>query len=68
MEVFLSGGGGVIPAATAVPVLPKRLAALAPAPSADSIINCQPVSIASISRDMNTEATMANSTATAPDL
>ena len=68
MDVFLSGGGGVIPAAIVVPVLPNRLAALAPAPSADSITNCHPVSIASMSSDTNTEATMANSTATAPDL
>ena len=59
MELFRSGGGGVIPAATTVPVLPKRLAARAPAPSAESIISCQPVSIASISSDMNARPTMA---------
>ena len=68
MELFLSGGGGVIPAATVWPVLPKRLAALAPAPSAESIINCQPVSIVSISNDMNARPTSANSIAAAPDV
>ena len=57
-----------MPAATVVPVLPKRLAALAPAPSAESIINCQPVSIASSSNDMNARPTIANSIATAPDV
>ena len=68
MELFLSGGAGVIPAATVWPVLPKRLAALAPAPSAESIISCQPVSIVSISNDMNARPTSANSIAAAPDV
>lgn len=68
IEVFLSGGGGVIPAATTVPVLPNRLAALAPTPSAGSINNCQPVSIASSSSDTKARATRANSTVTAPDV
>jgi hypothetical protein len=58
----------VIPAATVWPVVPKRLAALAPAPSAESIISCQPVSIVSIISDMNARPTSANSTAAAPDV
>ena len=68
IELSLSGAAGVIPAATVWPVLPKRLAALAPATSAESIINCQPVSIASIASDMNARPTSANSIATAPDV
>ena len=67
IELSLSGGGGVIPAATVVPVLPMRLAAIAPVLVADSISNCQPVSIVSSINDMNAKLTNANSTAAAPE-
>src|SRR5579863_5469938 len=67
MDVFLSVGAGVILCATVAPVVPKRLAALAPIPNAESITICQPTSMASSSRPTNASPITANSTAAAPD-